>query len=76
MKVKGVAATPEVTMMQQQAEIKKAFYSLKELCERWGVCRMTVYREIKRGRLKKKRIGGTVRFSSDEVYRYERQAGG
>jgi hypothetical protein len=37
---------------------------------------MTVYRELKRGRLKKKRIGGTVRFSADEIYRYERQAGG
>ena len=77
MKAKDRAATPdEVTRMHQHAETRKAFYSLKELCERWGVCRMTVYRGLKRGRLRKKRIGGTVRFSADEVDRYERQAGG
>ena len=76
MKLDDVKPTHEFARMPQAAETRKAFYSLKELCERWGVCRMTVYREIKRGRLNKKRIGGTVRFSADEVNRYERLAGG
>jgi hypothetical protein len=35
---------------------------------------MTIYREIKRGRLKRKHIGGTIRVSADEVARYERVA--
>jgi excisionase family DNA binding protein len=76
-KIKESAATAnQATTMHQQPEFTKAFYTLKELCERWGVCRMTVYRELRRGRLKKKLIGGTVRFSAEEIYRYERQAGG
>jgi excisionase family DNA binding protein len=52
----------------------KAFYTIAELMARWGVSRMTIYREIKRGRLTRKHIGGTVRFSAEEVARYERVA--
>jgi excisionase family DNA binding protein len=60
--------------MSQASANLKSFYTIAELMARWGVSRMTVYREIKRGRLKRKPIGGAVRFSSEEVSRYERVA--
>jgi len=52
-------------------EKKKAFFSIVELAERWGVSRSTIYREIDRGRLKKRHIGGQVRFSASDVASYE-----
>jgi excisionase family DNA binding protein len=58
--------------MSQAPSTLKAFYTIADLMARWGVSRTTIYREIKRGRLKPKRIGGTIRFSADEVARYER----
>lgn len=54
---------------------EKAFYSIPELMARWSVSRMTIYREIGRGRLRRKHIGGSVRFAVEDVARYERQAG-
>jgi excisionase family DNA binding protein len=60
--------------MSQASTALKPFYTITELMARWGVSRMTVYREIKRGRLKRKHIGGAVRFSAEEVARYERVA--
>lgn len=35
---------------------------------------MTIYREMKRGQLKKQLTGSTVRFTAEEGARYERQA--
>jgi excisionase family DNA binding protein len=58
----------------EQATKTKAFYSIAELSVRWGVGRTTIYREVERGRLKKTRIGGQVRFSAESVETYERAA--
>ena len=56
-------------------EVKeKSFYSISELGRRWGVSRSTIYREIERGRLNRRHIGGQVRFSAADVASYERQA--
>jgi excisionase family DNA binding protein len=55
-------------------EKQKAFYSIHELAERWGVSRSTIYREIDRGRLNRRHIGGQVRFSATDVASYERQS--
>ena len=52
----------------------KAFYTIPDLVEQWRISRTTIYREVERGRLKRKHIGGSVRFSADEVARYERLA--
>lgn len=49
-------------------------YSLEELAERWAIHKRTIHREVARGRLKKKLIGGRIRFAVDEVERYERVA--
>lgn len=51
------------------------FFKYEDLVKRWNVSRMTVHREVKRGKLKPKHIAGTVRFPRDEVQRYERAAG-
>lgn len=51
------------------------FFKIADLQDRWGVCRMTIHREVKRGRLKRKLIGNSVRFEREEVFRYERKAG-
>jgi hypothetical protein len=51
------------------------FYTCRELQERWRVSRMTIHREVKRGRLKKKMIAGTIRFARKDVEAYERLAG-
>ena len=40
-----------------------------------GVSRTTIYKEIERGRLKRKHIGGQVRFAAADVAEYERLAG-
>lgn len=58
---------------EQRGEPK--FYTYQELQRRWGVCRMTIHREVKRGRLKKKRIAGSIRFAREDVETYERLAG-
>ncbi|MBX6316131.1 MAG: helix-turn-helix domain-containing protein [Isosphaeraceae bacterium] len=59
----------------QGREKPKAFYSVAELAERWGVSTRTIYREVARGRLRRKHIGGQVRFAAADVESYERQAG-
>ena len=50
---------------------RKPFYSIPDLMARWGVSRTTIYREIDRGRLKRRHIGGQVRFASEDVAAYE-----
>jgi excisionase family DNA binding protein len=50
----------------------KKFLSVADVATRWDVHKQTVYREIIRGRLRKTLIGGSVKFSIDEVERYER----
>ncbi len=60
--------------MSQAPSTLKPFFTITDLVARWGVSRMIIYREIKRGRLKRKHIGGVVRFSANEVARYERVA--
>lgn len=50
---------------------EKAFYTIKQLQDRWEVSRATIYREFDRGRLKKHLIGGQVRIPAAEVARYE-----
>ena len=62
-------------MAESSRTNEKSFYSIPELVERWAVSRMTIYREIARGRLKRKHIGGSVRFAVEEIARYEQQAG-
>ncbi len=64
------------TMKLAPNEPAKSYYSIPDLVERWGVSRRTIYREIERGRLKRKHIGGQIRFSFVDVSAYERQAGG
>jgi hypothetical protein len=51
------------------------FFRYEDLLNRWNVSRMTVDREVKRGKLKPKHIAGTVRIPRDEVERYEKAAG-
>lgn len=51
------------------------FFTYKDLERRWRVSRMTIHREIKRGRLRAKHIAGAVRFAREDVERYERAAG-
>jgi predicted site-specific integrase-resolvase len=53
-----------------------AFYTLKDLQDRWRISRRTIYEEIRRGRLHRKLIGGQVRFAAEEIERYERMASG
>lgn len=57
--------------MAQATETEKAFYTIPELMARWQVGRTTIYREIERGRLKRKHIGGQVRFAAEDVAEYE-----
>lgn len=49
----------------------KVLLTLDELTERWSVSRSTVYREIKRRRLRRILIGGSVRFRVKDVELYE-----
>ena len=49
----------------------KAYFTIPDLIERWQVSRATIYREIERGRLKRRHIGGQVRFSAEDVAAYE-----
>jgi hypothetical protein len=62
------------TTMAVTTERPKVFYSLPELIERWGVSERTIQRETERGRLKRKLIGGRVKYEATEVERYERTA--
>jgi len=48
------------------------FFTIRELVERWRVTRTTIYREVKRGKLKRTLVAGSVRFSRDQVEEYER----
>jgi excisionase family DNA binding protein len=59
----------------QIAATERAFFKILDLVERWGVSRTTIYKEIERGRLKRKHIGGQVRFAAADVAEYERLAG-
>ena len=52
------------------AESKK-YLDTQELADRWGVSKMTIRREIKRGRLKRTLISSSVRFAVKEIERYE-----
>lgn len=54
-------------------EKQKAFYSTRDLTERWGVSRWTIDRMAKDGRLKRSRIRGVVRFSAATVATYEKK---
>lgn len=56
----------------QATETTQAFFTIRELCARWRVSRTTLYREIDRGRLKRRHIGGQVRFAAADVANYER----
>jgi excisionase family DNA binding protein len=53
--------------MNETPPREPAFYTIPQLAERWQVSRTTVFNEIRRGRLKRKLIGGQVRFSAEEV---------
>lgn len=57
--------------MIEAAKLEKAFYTIPDLAARWQVSRATIYREIERGRLKRRHIGGQVRFAADDVAKYE-----
>lgn len=57
--------------MADAAPKTKAFFTIHELIERWRVSRATIYREIDRGLLKRRHIGGQVRFSAEDVSAYE-----
>ena len=61
--------------MTKPTAAEKLFLSIPDLVARWGVSRTTVYREIDRGRLRRKHIGGQVRFAVSDVESYERKAG-
>jgi excisionase family DNA binding protein len=54
-----------------EVQQQRAFYSIKDLMSRWDVSRATIYREIDRGRLRRRHIGGQVRFASEDVASYE-----
>lgn len=60
--------------MSTAASTEKTFFTIPELLTRWHVSRTTLHREVKRKKIKPTRIAGRVRFSSDEVARYERLA--
>lgn len=55
------------------AEEPRVYYLPEELGRRWRVSRRTIGREVRRGRLQGVRVGGSVRFSAEEVERYERE---
>ena len=51
-----------------------ALFTIRELAARWKVSQSTIRREIVRGRLASLMIGGQLRFTRDEVGRYEKEA--
>lgn len=47
--------------------IRKDYYTVKELCEMWSVCVGTLWRHEKMGHLHPKRIGRRVLFLKEEI---------
>jgi excisionase family DNA binding protein len=54
--------------------LDKEFYTAKELAESLQVTPMTIYRLAKRGELKAIRIGRSIRFSSEDVEEFIKNA--
>jgi excisionase family DNA binding protein len=49
-------------------------FTVNDVAERWQVHHRTVRREVERRRLNPTRVGGLIRFSEEEILRYERGA--
>ena len=47
--------------------MEKAILTVKQLAERWGVDRRTIYAAIRRGEIKVMRIGNTTRISRSHI---------
>lgn len=47
------------------------WYTLADLMSRWHVSRSTIYRLIDQGRLRRRHIGGQVRFAAADVASFE-----
>ena len=54
--------------------LDKEFYTAKELAASLKVTPMTIYRLAKRGELKAVRIGRSIRFSSEDVEEFMKNA--
>lgn len=52
--------------------MEKEYYSINELSKRWGLCKKTLYRYIKGGKLKAFNVGNKFLISKEEVERMER----
>ena len=46
-----------VTMRRQMDYTTREAFAVREFCARYGICRQTFYDEIKRGRIKAKKLG-------------------
>lgn len=53
-------------------KMEKETYTLKELAERWGLNRITLYRWVKAGKLKYIKAGNKFLIPKEEVERIER----
>ncbi len=51
---------------------KVTTYTVAEVAERWRVCGKTVWRLLRRGKLRAVKIGRSTRIRESEVERYER----
>lgn len=47
--------------------MKKRMYTVKEVATILGVCEMTVYRQVKSKQIPCKRVGRSIRISSDFI---------
>lgn len=53
---------------------KQEYYTVKELAEKLRVSHMTIYRYIKRGKLKAYKIGKEFRIDKEEFQRFLNKA--
>ncbi len=51
---------------------KVAVYTVAEVAERWRVCGKTVWRLLRRGKLRAVKVGRATRVRVTEVERFER----
>lgn len=70
----GPVIQAERQTMTDTQEPEDSLLTIRDLAARWKVSLSTIRREIGRRRIKSLMIGGQLRFTREEVERYEREA--
>lgn len=70
--VHSTTAEPNTAAMNTTTEISRpTFFTSESLCARWGVTVQTLFRWRREGKLRATKLGSGVRYSREEVQRFE-----